>query len=104
MNELVRNVVACNIAIAEPSIPCGALAYVIQVSGDRVRLLVRSMSGRWVKKWLAVSCAANFRFKSISESNPMFDRIGRAHSSELFPESALASLAANGAGQGLTLH
>jgi hypothetical protein len=93
--------VACNITEASGAVSRGSIAYVIQLAGDRIRLLVRSRRGRWIYKWLKVSALANFRFKTISPQSPLRNQVGRAVTAEFFTESDLAALALRGAGQGL---
>lgn len=95
--------VACNVVDSSGSIWRGSLAYVMQLSGDRVRLLVRCRSGRWIQKWQKISDAANFRFKAISPSSPLAARIGHAVTAEFFTQPDLEALASRGAGQGLRL-
>ena len=95
--------IACNVAVASPGVSVGALAYIVQLSGDRAKVRVRSRSGRWIERWLPFTALANFRFKTIPPSHSQFDRITPVGAPEYFTDADLAILAARGSGQGLTL-
>jgi hypothetical protein len=43
--------------------------------GERVRLLARSRSGRWIEKWETRKRLGNFRWKTIPAEHPFYGRI-----------------------------
>lgn len=53
--------IACNVATVTPAYSRGSLAYVVQLAGDRVHILVRSRGSRWVQFWVPINDLANFR-------------------------------------------
>jgi hypothetical protein len=75
----------------------------MQFGGDRIRLLVRSRSGRWIYKWLKISGLANFRFKTVSGDSPLRVQVSEYVTDQFFTEDDLAGLAKRGAGQGVEL-
>ena len=71
-----RRVVQCNFASATVVAPAKARAYVCLInpgnSCDRIVILVRSYSGRWVKKWENRSRLFNFRVKTLPPRHPLY--------------------------------
>lgn len=71
-----RTVIACNYAEGTKIASLGALAYFCDgwTGGgyERVRVLVRSRGGRWVKKWESVKRLRNFRLKTLPASHPRY--------------------------------
>ncbi len=69
-----RRVVACNYGEATSVAPQGALAFVVYPDpdgfGKRVELLVRSRSGRWVRKYEDIRRVTNFRAKTVPPEHP----------------------------------
>lgn len=77
-----RRFIACNYSCATSIAAEGALAFVApQVGGNlrrsngqpRVRLTVRSRSGRWVQRWEPMRNLTNFRLKTIPPGHPRYD-------------------------------
>lgn len=64
-DEEYRNVPTCNVAVGTSAIPEGAKAYLIQNGWDRMQVLVRSRSGRWIRKWVAAKHLTNWRYKTV---------------------------------------
>jgi hypothetical protein len=91
-------VIACNCTTPTSAYSRGALAYMVQVQGDRARVLVRSRGSRWILYWTAIKELANFRFKTIPAQNPMHGAVPA-----YFTDSDLAYLSSLGAGQDLNL-
>jgi hypothetical protein len=98
-----QRVIACNTISDDPSYSRGSLAYVMQLAGERARVLIHSRGGRWVERWVAISQLANFRFKQVPVGSRLAERVGVACSQLFFSESDLESLSTRGAGQGLRL-
>lgn len=74
-------VIACNLRDPTSTAGKGALAYVLRTNPggghDRIVILVRSRSGRWVEKREAMSRLCNFRLKTLPPDSPRFwDRAG----------------------------
>lgn len=71
-----KRVVACNSTGTRIFSP-GALAYVVRDNpgngNDRIVVLGRSRSGRWVEKYEPRSRLCNFRFKTIPLAHPLYD-------------------------------
>ena len=71
-----QQVIACNYTEPTSVAAGGALAYVVpQLGGnlpERVRVLVRSRSGRWVEKWEAIWRLDNFRLKTLPPDHPRY--------------------------------
>jgi hypothetical protein len=74
----------CNLLVDIPSARKGSLCYVVLQNeghdGDRLFLLIRSRSGRWIEKWEARTRLTNFRVKTIPRENPMWVRLYGGHS------------------------
>jgi hypothetical protein len=71
-----RRVVQCNYVQGTHVASQGARAYVVRTSGgtDRILILARSRSGRWVKKWEPVSRLTDFRAKILPPEHPLYGR------------------------------
>ena len=71
--------VACNLRLTSKTAKMGAIAYVLNPNFgngcERISVLVRSKSGRWVVKWEAGWRLGNFRVKTIVPSDPIYDRV-----------------------------
>ena len=98
-----KRAIACNVAHDAPAFSCGALALVVQLAGDRAKVVIHSRSGRWITRWLPVSKLANFRFKEIPPEHSRYRSIGDVGNVAFFTDDDLAALANCGAGQGLRL-
>jgi hypothetical protein len=76
MNKLDRRVIACNYTETTNICPKGGLAYVWLTNpgggNDRIPLIARSHSGRWVHKWESMKRLENFRFKTLPPEHPRF--------------------------------
>ena len=70
-----KRVIACNLLETVSTASVGALCYVRATTGteDRVELLIRSRSGRWISKWEPLKRVGNFRFKSLPPDHPRYD-------------------------------
>jgi hypothetical protein len=84
-----RRVVQCNYISATVVAPAQARAYVCQINPgwgcDRIVVLVRSYSGRWVKKWENRARLFNFRVKTLPPRHPLYgdDRILNAENATI---------------------
>lgn len=71
-----RWVIQCNYAESTSAIPTGARAYVIYLNRggghDRINVLVRSRSGRWIEKWEDRRRLTNFRAKTLPPDHPLY--------------------------------
>ncbi len=83
MNEIAMNVAAeckvvqCNLRIDTATCRTGARAYLtgsLDVVGRRARILARSRSGRWVLRWEGLSHLHNFRIKTLTAQDPLWER------------------------------
>jgi hypothetical protein len=72
MTTIDKRVIACNLARSSPTFAIGASAYVSQYKINRVQILGRSRSGRWVERWEGLDDLCNFRFKAIPAENPFY--------------------------------
>lgn len=90
-----RRVIQCNYAEATGIATDGARAYLVLPNPggghDRIQILVRSRSGRWVEKWEDIRRLTDFRAKTLPPEHPLYDH-DRLWDSE--PESWAATLAA----------
>lgn len=70
-----RKVVQCNYAEGTKIASLGARAYVVYPNPggghDRVGILVRSRSGRWVEKWEDARRLRDFRVKTLPPGHPL---------------------------------
>lgn len=73
--NLDRKVMACNYVVPTNVAVAGARAYVCLTNpgggGDRIDILVRSRSGRWVRKWENTKRLHNFRPKTLPPEHPL---------------------------------
>jgi hypothetical protein len=64
-----KRVIACNYAEATSSVTLGAKAYVRLMNdgwaNNRISVIARSRSGRWIEKWESIHRLVNFRTVSI---------------------------------------
>jgi hypothetical protein len=71
-----RRVIQCNYAEGTNIAAPDARAFVLLTNPggghDRVFVLVRSRSGRWVKKWESVTRLKNFRTKTLPPEHPLY--------------------------------
>lgn len=67
--------ITCNALVASSAVSERARAFLLQLAGDRARVLIRSRSGRWITVWRRIKDLTHFRFKTLSESHPMFSRM-----------------------------
>lgn len=69
-----RRVVQCNTVRLTAAVSAGARCYLIQHdgSGDRVRVLVRTRSGRWADTWKHVRDLRDFRVKVLPAAHPLY--------------------------------
>lgn len=98
-----RRVIACNPIEDTSAYARGELAYVMQLSQDRVRVLVRSRGTRWVEVWVKIARLANFRFKTIPHQHPLYEHVGEVGEPQFFTNENLTNLARQGAGQQVDL-
>ena len=70
-----RRVIACNHS-GRPSIRAGALCYLMLTKPgnghDRIKILARSRSGRWIAKWEDMKRLSCFRFKTLPPEHPLY--------------------------------
>lgn len=89
-----RRVVQCNLTVPTSAAARGARAYVVLVNrgngSDRIEILLRSRSGRWVEKWEDIRHLDHFRAKTIPFGHPIYGRL-RLWTYE--PEQTAAELA-----------
>lgn len=71
-----RIVLTCNLREAISEASKGARCYVVQHNrgnaSDRMELLIRSRSGRWILKWESLSRLTNFRWKPLPPEHPRY--------------------------------
>lgn len=71
-----RRMLACNYLESTSVAAKGALAYVLLQFGgnlpDRIRVLVRSRSGRWVEKWESVRRLGSPRLETLPPGHPRY--------------------------------
>lgn len=69
--------VACNYLESTKTAVSGALCYVVSDNpgndNDRVEILSRSRSGRWIQKWESIKRLGNFRVKIVPPSSPRYE-------------------------------
>jgi len=76
-----RRVIQCNLTRGQSTASAGARAYVVLTNpgggSDRIVVLLRSRSGRWIEKWQDIRTLENFRVKTIPVEHQMYgnDRI-----------------------------
>lgn len=85
-----RKVVQCNYAEGISPVAEGARAYVVYTNdgwdNERICVLARSRSGRWIEKWEDIRRLGNFRVKTLPPEHPLYsnDRLFPAeHASHL---------------------
>lgn len=71
-----RKVVQCNYTEDISSVAQGARAYVVYPNegwaSERICVLARSRSGRWIEKWEDVRRLGNFRVKTLPPEHPLY--------------------------------
>jgi len=72
-----RRVLACNCREGSSSITAGAKCYVLATSpyldsGQRIKILARSRSGRWIEKIENLKKLEHFRWVTIPKDNPRY--------------------------------
>lgn len=89
-----KQAVACNYTEATSIAAVGALCYVCGWDdgspAERLKILVRSRSGRWVQKWEAARRLGNFRIKTLPPAHPLYndDRIFMGYAEEVLSRIA----------------
>lgn len=82
-----RRVIACNVLVPTSTASAGSLAYVRSTNpgggSDRIALLIRSRSGRWIEKWEDMRRLGNFRLKVLPPEHPLHDRLDDRDEAEL---------------------
>jgi hypothetical protein len=72
-----KRVIACNLTEGVSEAREGALCYILDSNLDnaaeRVRLLMRSHSGRWIRKWESLKRVGNFRLKTLPSGHPRYN-------------------------------
>lgn len=72
MGDGDMRVIQCNYRVATSVCSKGARAYLSTVSGgDRVHVIARSRSGRWVRRWQKRENLCNFRLKTLVADDPI---------------------------------
>lgn len=75
-DPLDRVVIACNYSVTTNIAIRGAKAYIVLPNpgndNKRIVLLVRSRSGRWVRKWENIRILNNFRLKTLPPEHHMY--------------------------------
>lgn len=71
--------IACNYSESTRTASKGSLAYVLMPNGgnvhNRLFILSRSRSGRWIRKWESIKILTNFRIKTIPVDSPLYKRL-----------------------------
>ena len=67
-----RLAVVCNLIDGGSYCRDGSLCYVTQVNDDRVQVVVRSRSGRWIQRWTSIKNIRNARTKTITPKNQFY--------------------------------
>jgi hypothetical protein len=72
-----KRVIQCNFCEATSECSEGARAYLMQNlwGRDRVRILARSRSGRWIDKWESARRLNYFRTKTMPASHPLYEMV-----------------------------
>jgi hypothetical protein len=82
--------IACNYRVGRNTASEGSLAYVILPNrgggSDRIEILSRSRSGRWIRKYEAIWRLTNFRVKTIPPEHPLYERLDYGVGPELLEE------------------
>src|SRR5438105_3945096 len=76
-----RHVIACTYLTYTSGCTRGALAYVSEATFgeiERICVLARSRSGRWICRWESLHLLGNFRLKTLPPEHPLYadERIG----------------------------
>jgi hypothetical protein len=73
--------IVCNYAVARPATSKGAKAYLIGGWSDgaweRLRVLARSRSGRWIEIWEDYRHLTNFRLTMVVPESPDYQRLSK---------------------------
>jgi hypothetical protein len=67
--------ITCNMVEARSVYAAGARAYVLWTAGGRLRVLIRSRSGRWVERWVAPSFVRDVRATTIPPRHTLYARL-----------------------------
>lgn len=71
--------IACNYAVSVSESARGSRAYVLNVNygggSERVRILARSRSGRWIDRWESIKRLDRFRAVKPCSARPIFRRV-----------------------------
>lgn len=72
-----KKAIACNYVESTSECAEGALCYIRQPNGgncaERIEILARSRSGRWIIKWESTHRLSHFRFKAIPAQHPRYN-------------------------------
>lgn len=71
-----RKAIACNLVQGTSSCRTGALTYLVQLAAPRALVIVRSRSGRHIRRWDKLSNLKNFRRKNLPPTHPLYERVG----------------------------
>lgn len=95
MNE-DRRVLQCNYTETTNIAPQGARAYLVSTNrgngNDRVEILVRSHSGRWVEKYERIDRLENWRVKTLPPRHPLYSHERLWDYQSPFDQEVLVSL------------
>ena len=76
--KMDKKVLAYNLTESISEASKGSLAYVINPNhgggGDRKEMLIRSRSGRWIRKWESAKRLENPRVKTIPPGHPLYSQ------------------------------
>jgi hypothetical protein len=72
-----KKAIACNYVEGISECAQGALCYIRRPNGgnagERIEILARSRSGRWIIKWESTHRLGNFRLKTIPAEHPRYN-------------------------------
>lgn len=90
VEDLDFRVIACNLTEATSAASDGTLAYVLDPNrgnvSNRMRLAIRSRSGRWIEKWERLDRLDNFRFKTLPPEHPLHGWFSGSYKDEWLAE------------------
>lgn len=72
-----RRVIACNLRRArDGAVSTGAKCYVVRLNpgwgSERVEVLARSRSGRWIRRWERTTNLRDFRIQTLPVEHPLY--------------------------------
>lgn len=72
-------VVQCNLAVPTKTAVEGARCYLVNLNpgngSERILVLIRSRSGRWIEKWENIRRLHNFRAKTVPAGHPLYGHL-----------------------------